>query len=238
MSSSSSTSTIGTVNDQTGITSYTTTQSDYGNFIILNDASAVSITLSTLGTSPSITIPWYATFINSGSGTVTITPGSGTINGTASFALLSSQVVTTVFDGTNFEISPLLALPMNTSAISHEWINSYSSTTGQFTQSQPAFSDISGIAASSQLPTPTTTAIGGVEAVNAVSHEWVNSIDSSGVPHLSQPAFTDVSGQITTSQLPASGVSGSVSLDKLTTGGTNGSLTVLNGVITAIVNPT
>lgn len=36
----------------------------------------------------------------------------------------------------------------------------------------------------------------------------------------------------------SSGVSGTVSLAKLTSGGTNGSLTVTNGIITAIVNPT
>lgn len=44
------------------------------------------------------------------------------------------------------------------------------------------------------LNTPTTSQIGGVEAVNTVAHEWIDSISTAGVPHLSQPAFTDVSG--------------------------------------------
>ena len=35
--------------------------------------------------------------------------------------------------------------------------------------------------------------IGGVEAINAVSHEWISYIDTSGVPHLSQPACGDLS---------------------------------------------
>ena len=54
----------------------------------------------------------------------------------------------------------------------------------------------------SLLP-PTLSVIGGVKAVAPVSHNWINSIDTSGVPALSQPAFTDVSGQATTSQLPS-----------------------------------
>jgi hypothetical protein len=44
------------------------------------------------------------------------------------------------------------------------------------------------------LATPTLTTIGGVEANTAVAHEWINSIDTSGVPQLSQPAFSDLSG--------------------------------------------
>src|SRR6185437_6701450 len=50
------------------------------------------------------------------------------------------------------------------------------------------------------LATPTTSAIGGVEAINSVSHEWINSINTSGVPQLSQPAFSDLSGSVTSSQ--------------------------------------
>ncbi len=53
------------------------------------------------------------------------------------------------------------------------------------------------------LATPTTTSIGGVEAINPVAHEWVNSISSAGVPQLSQPSFGDLSGSVTSSQMPA-----------------------------------
>ena len=52
------------------------------------------------------------------------------------------------------------------------------------------------------LPNPTLSSLGGVQAVNAVSHEWINAINTSGVPQLSQPAFTDISGTIAPAQLP------------------------------------
>lgn len=57
------------------------------------------------------------------------------------------------------------------------------------------------------ISNPTTTALGGVMAINAVTSQWIDSIDSSGVPHLSQPDFTDISGEVDPSQLPAPGPS-------------------------------
>jgi hypothetical protein len=59
-----------------------------------------------------------------------------------------------------------------------------------------------GIISSSRIPNPTTSTLGGVEAVSPVAHEWVNSINTSGVPQLSQPSFSDISGTATPSQLP------------------------------------
>lgn len=136
------------------------------------------------------------------------------------------------------DLTNLPVLPSSASATPHQWLNSYTAATGAFTESQPAFSDISGSIAPSQIPAPTASTLGGVEAAGPVAHQWINEIDTLGVPHLSQPAFTDVSGQITTAQLPASGFSGTVTLAKLTTSGANGSLTVTNGIITAVTNPT
>lgn len=52
------------------------------------------------------------------------------------------------------------------------------------------------------LPAPTTGSLGGVEANNAVSHQWINAINTSGVPQLSQPAFPDISGTAAPTQLP------------------------------------
>lgn len=124
-------------------------------------------------------------------------------------------------------------VPGNMPAVAHEWLNSYDSTTGAFTATQPAFTDISGVAMAAQLPFPTATTIGGVESVAPVAHEWVDSISTAGVPHLSQPAFTDVSGRITTSQLPSSGLSVTIVTAALTTGGTQGSMTFTNGILTA-----
>ena len=144
-------SSVGGVNNQVGVTAYATAQSDYGAFILLSDALAIAVALTA---APVITLPWYATFINSGTGTATLTPASGTINGAGSFALLGGQCVTVVFDGTNFEIVPLLALPVNAAGVSHEWIASYNASTGVFTLSQPAIADISGLTAALALLAP------------------------------------------------------------------------------------
>jgi hypothetical protein len=142
---------IGSVNNQTGVTSYATAQSDYGAFILLSDASPIAVTLTA---APVITLPWYATFINSGTGTATLTPASGTIQGNANFPLYGGQFVTVAFDGTNFEIVPLLALPQAAGAVSHEWIASYNASTGVFSLSQPAIADVSGLAAALALLAP------------------------------------------------------------------------------------
>lgn len=40
---------------------------------------------------------------------------------------------------------------------------------------------------------PTLTTMGGIEAVNAVSHKWINAISTGGVPLLTQPACADLS---------------------------------------------
>jgi len=77
------------------------------------------------------------------------------------------------------------------------------------------------------LPDPTTTTLGGVEAINPVAHEWIYEIDGTGKPHLSQPAFTDISGNLALSQLPTAGVSAGP-YTVIT------SITVTNGLITAI----
>ncbi|HXP29705.1 MAG TPA: hypothetical protein VN832_01355 [Stellaceae bacterium] len=56
------------------------------------------------------------------------------------------------------------------------------------------------------LPLPTASTLGGVESSASVAHQWLASIDTSGVPHLSQPGFSDLSGSIALSQIPNSGV--------------------------------
>jgi len=53
-----------------------------------------------------------------------------------------------------------------------------------------------------------------------------------------QPDFTDISGQITTAQLPAGLFTGTVALAKLTGLGADGSLTLVNGSVSAYTPPT
>jgi hypothetical protein len=79
------------------------------------------------------------------------------------------------------------------SSVAHNWI-AWIDSSGIPHQSQPAFSDISGSVAPSQLPAPTSSSLGGVESDSSVAHNWIAWIDSSGVPHQSQPALGDISG--------------------------------------------
>ena len=102
-----STTTIGYVNDQSGVTAYTTVQSDYGKYIILDNASAIAVTLSVGSSSPAITVPWFTSILNYGAGTATLTPITGTISydnnlAAASMPVPQGCVAVVVYDGTNF----------------------------------------------------------------------------------------------------------------------------------------
>ena len=108
---------IGFVNDQAGVTSYTTVPGDYGNEIQLNDSSAIAVTLSTLGSGMSIQLPWFAWINNLGTGSATLTPSTGTINGSSSLVVSGGSLALIWFDGTNFSAavsSPGFINPMTT----------------------------------------------------------------------------------------------------------------------------
>jgi hypothetical protein len=182
------TTTIGYVNDQTGVTAYSTVQSDYGKFIIFDDASAIAITLSVGSSSPAITVPWYAVFLNFGVGTATLTPIDGTISyqgnlAVASMPIAQGSAATVAYDGTNFwaELIPLIG-GVVTQIIAGTNVT-ISPTTG-----------VGAVTVNSVVPAPTLTTLGGVEAIAQVASEWINSISTSGVPQLSQPAVADISG--------------------------------------------
>jgi len=77
------------------------------------------------------------------------------------------------------------------------------------------------------LPLPTNSSIGGVEAVAQVAHEWVQYIDTSGVPHLARPAVADLSDTFSDGQLLI-GDSSTSGLDKATLTAGSG-ITITNG---------
>jgi hypothetical protein len=120
---------------------------------------------------------------------------------TAAFGTNTTQLATTAF--VQAAITGAGVFPQTTAPISHEWFNSYTASTGLFTQTQPAFTDISGVATASQIPTPTASTLGGIESITSLAHNWIAYIDTSGVPHQSQPSFTDISGAASTAQIPA-----------------------------------
>ncbi len=60
----------------------------------------------------------------------------------------------------------------------------------------------SGTLPAARLPNPSTTTLGGIESLASVSHKWISSISTSGVPTATQPAFSDLSGTATAAQIP------------------------------------
>ena len=77
-----------------------------------------------------------------------------------------------------------------------------------------------GTVPAARLPTPTTSTLGGVQAINPIASQWVKGISTSGIPSLAQPAFSDISGTLGVSQ-GGTGVNGSVA--------PNGALLIGNG---------
>lgn len=135
-----------TVNNQSGATSYATQASDNLALVVLSDASPIAVSLASQQ-------PPFALFAtNMGAGTATFTPATGTINGAGTFLLAKNQTALIAFDGTNWWGSASEVVPATFNAVAHQWLNAYSAATGLFTASQPAFSDISGVLATGQLP--------------------------------------------------------------------------------------
>jgi hypothetical protein len=139
------------VNAQVG-TSYTFVASDLSKLVTLTNASAVAVTLpQATAASGSFAPGWFVDVVNRGAGTVTITPTTSTINGGASIALAINNSVKIVSDGTNyFALQGKSAINV-TGAISHNFATS-NNADGSLNLAQPAFTDISGAIAQTQLP--------------------------------------------------------------------------------------
>lgn len=75
------------------------------------------------------------------------------------------------------------------------WITALSAS-GTKTCAQPAFTDISGSVAATQLPNPSATTLGGVESLASATHKWINTISTGGVPSATQPDYSDLTGTI------------------------------------------
>jgi len=107
-------------------------------------------------------------------------------------------------DGSTAPIFTISGSPVTSSGTLTETLSTESAnkvfagpTTGS--SAQPTFRSLVG----ADLPNPTATSLGGVESLASASHEWINTISTSGVPSATQPAFTDLSGSLTASQMPA-----------------------------------
>jgi len=215
-------STIGLVNNQVGVTSYSTMPSDYGSFILFSDASPVAVTLSTLGSGGGIVLPFFCYLINEGVGLVTATPADGTISypnnlAAANMPISQGEAALIIYDGANFTGIILPVSPEDLAVIAHQFVTGYNNVTGAFSTAQPAFSDLSGqINPSTQMP---------ASGVTAGSYTLASlTVDAEGLVTAASNGPTGLSVTITTAQL--------------TPTGTQGSQTFTNGVLTAQVPAT
>lgn len=86
---------------------------------------------------------------------------------------------------------PTSAVPQIFTPITHQFLTGMNSS-GLFSSAQPAFTDISGSVAASQLPLPTASTLGGVKSLAAVTHKFITSIGTDGVPVAAQPTLSDI----------------------------------------------
>jgi hypothetical protein len=123
--------------------------------------------------------------------------GSGTVTSFSS-GNLSPLFATSVATSTS---TPALSFTLS-NAGAHTFLGNNTGTSAAPSYVQPAFSDLSGSVAATQLPNPTTSTLGGVQAYTVVSNQFLTSITSSGVPVSAQPSFANLSGTATGAQLP------------------------------------
>lgn len=132
-----------------------------------------------------------------GDGACATLGGGGTVS-SFSAGNLSPLFTASVATSTS---TPALTFTLSTAA-AHAFLGNNTSSTTAPSYVQPAFADISGSVAASQLPNPGSSTLGGVQSIAAVSHNFLTSISTSGVPAAAQPAFTDISGSVAAGQLP------------------------------------
>jgi hypothetical protein len=134
------------------------------------------------------------------------------------------------YNGLNWTV---VAIAISKPAAASQWLNSYDANTGEFTASQPAFGNISGVATAAQVP-PLSSLSGSVTPGQVPALSALSGAVTAG----QVPALSALSGRITTGQLPTAGISVTITTAALTLGGTQGSMTFVNGLLTAQVQAT
>lgn len=183
-SSAATAAVLGTVNNQTG-TAYEVQDVDYGGIVTFSNQNPVAVVLNS-----AVRQYWFAAVENLGAGVVTLTPQQGTVNGVASIGLSANMGAWLFFDGVNWWAMTIPAQPITITANPKIYLTGYNSTTGLFTEAQPAFTDLQGMAAPSQVPA--LSALTGNLAVNQLP-----AVGVSGTVKLAALTATGTQGSLT-----------------------------------------
>lgn len=100
-----------TINAQTG-TSYTFLDTDRGKLVTFSNAASIAVTLPQAGAAASFLTGWYTDFKNIGAGTVTITPTTSTVDGSAKVIVPPGATARILSNGTNY-IMPYVTVDTN-----------------------------------------------------------------------------------------------------------------------------
>lgn len=184
------------VNSQQG-TNYAVQQSDYGQLIRTSNSLPVAISMPQ-ATGAFATFNVY--FTNAGTGTVTITPVTSTINGSASFALGVSQSIWVVSDGTNYQVWSGGSGGSAFGSMAVQNANNVNITGGTITG----------------LPSPTNPS-------DAATKAYVDAATSAGLTPLPQFAFLATAAVLPNSPTYSNGTAG---VGATLTAGSNSTLTV------------
>src|SRR6185437_3313852 len=112
-------------------------QGDLGGLILVQSTVPFALNLNS-----GLTLPFFTTVYNLGTGLITATPSTGLVNNLASINIPTGQWGIFFWDGANWWDAYSI-LPQTFTAVPSNWLNSYDATTGLFTASQPAASDLS-----------------------------------------------------------------------------------------------
>lgn len=157
-SSATTAAVLGTVNNQTG-TAYEVQDVDYGGIVTFSNQNPVAVVLNS-----AVRQYWFAAVENLGAGVVTLTPQQGTVNGFANIGLTTNMGAWLFFDGVNWWAMTVPTQPASIAATPKMYLTAYNSANGQFSEAQPSFSDLQGVADPSQVPSLPESKITGLTA--------------------------------------------------------------------------
>ena len=141
------------VNSQVG-TAYTVQLSDYGQLVVFNNGSAVTVSLPTANTTGFC--PFSVFMSNLGLGIVTVTPVSGTIGGAANYTIPTNAGVYIVSDGTNWQIINFKVASVTINGAAQNSIGYYANTGTTISGIAPANNSVL-VTSGSGVPSESTT---------------------------------------------------------------------------------